>query len=106
MSAQTGHDESCWTDEYLIAHSEGYRVDDERRQLVGVVDSVVWPDEPFEDAEAVVVRCAGRPEHIVIPVEEIREVDPWDKRIVVSARSVLPVSPASPPPLSSTHPVG
>jgi hypothetical protein len=88
MSVQTGEHESCWTDEYLIAHSEGYRVEDECGEPVGVVDSVVWPDELFADAEALVVRCVGRRDHIVIPLEEIRKIDPWIERIVVPARVV------------------
>ncbi len=99
MSVQTGEVESCWTDEYLIAHSEGYRVEDEWGGRVGVVDSVVWPDEAFADAEAIVVRCAGRPDHIVIALEEIRDVDPWDKRVVVPAGIVRRVAPVSTPPL-------
>ena len=99
MSVQTGEFESCWTDEYLIAHSEGYRVEDESGGRVGVVDSVVWPDEPFADAEAIVVRCAGRPDHIVIALEEIREVDPWDKRVVVPSSIVRRVAPVFTPPL-------
>ena len=99
MSVQTGEFESCWTDEYLIAHSEGYRVEDESGGGVGVVDSVVWPDEPFADAEAIVVRCVGRPEHIVIALEEIREVDPWDKRVVVPSSIVRRVAPVFTPPL-------
>jgi len=105
VSVSTGQHESCWTDEYLIAHSEGYRVEDEEGGRVGVVDSVVWPDEAYENAEAVVVRCAGRPDHIVIPREEIRSVDPWNERIVVPARVARRVAQVSPPPLSFTHPV-
>ena len=101
MSVPTAEHKSCWTDEYLIAHSEGYRVEDERGVHVGVVESVVWPDAAFGEAEAIVVRCADRPGYIVIPCGEIREVDPWDERIVVPARVARRRAPAAPPPLSA-----
>jgi ribosomal 30S subunit maturation factor RimM len=105
MTASNSTNECCWTDEYLMAHSEGYLVEDEHGQRVGVVDSVLWPEEPFEDAEAIVVRCTGRPDPIVIPLDEIRDIDPWNKRIVVSAMAVVQHQPVSPHPLLTTHPV-
>ena len=101
MSVPTAAHKSCWTDEYLIAHSERYRVEDERGVNVGVVESVVFPDAAFGEAEAIVVRCADRPGHIVIPCGEIREIDPWDERIVVPARVARRRAPAAPPPLSA-----
>ena len=101
MSVRTAAHKSCWTDEYLIAHSERYRVEDERGVHVGVVESVVWPDAAFGEAEALVVRCADRPGHIVIPSGEIREIDPWDERIVVPARVARRRAPTAPPPLSA-----
>jgi hypothetical protein len=85
MTVPTDTHESCWTDEYLIAHSEGYRVEDECGVHVGVVESVVWSEAPFGRAEAVVVRCAERPGHIEVACGEIADVDPWEERIVVRA---------------------
>jgi ribosomal 30S subunit maturation factor RimM len=102
MSIPTRDHESCWTDEYLIAHCEGYRVDDEHGNRVGVVDSVLWPDEAFEDAEAVVLRQTGRQDEIVIPLGEIRDIDPWDERIVVPASTVRRAGARSRSPLAAS----
>ena len=85
MTVSTDMHESCWTDEYLIDHSEGYRVEDECGVHVGVVESVVWSEAPFGGAEAVIVRCAERPGHIEVLRCEISDIDPWDERIIVRA---------------------
>lgn len=76
---------SCWSDEYLLSHCEGYRVVDETGAPVGVVDRVLWPDEEFGEAEAVVVRSADRGHEVVIPLERVIEIEPWAERVVVRA---------------------
>lgn len=76
---------SCWSDEYLLSHCEGYRVVDETGEPVGFVDRVLWPDEEFGDAEAVVVRYTDRRPEVVIPLEQVIEIEPWAERVVVPA---------------------
>ena len=88
MSLSTHQHESCWTDEYSIAHSECYGVEDEHGERVGVVDRVVWPDEPFAAATAVVVRLTRRRGRVVIPVDVVRDVDPSRARLVVPASAL------------------
>jgi len=76
---------SCWSDEYLVSHCEGYRVVDETGDPVGWVDRVLWSDEEFGEAEAVVVRYADRLYEVVIPLERVIEIEPWAERVVVRA---------------------
>ena len=75
---------SCWSDEYLVSHCEGYRVVDESGVAVGVVDRVLWSDEPFGEAEAVVVRYPNCRNGVVVPLERVIEIEPG-QRIVVRA---------------------
>ncbi len=46
---------SCWSDEYLLSHCEGYRVVDETGEPIGLIDRVLWPEDHFGAAAALVV---------------------------------------------------
>ncbi len=81
--------ESCWSDEYLLSHCEGYRVVDEAGDTVGYVDRILWAEEPFGDPVGLVV-CRTRCEEIVIPLERVVAIDSGVERIVVAGPSTPP----------------
>ena len=74
--------DECWTREYWLRHCEGYRVESLGGRI-GHVDSIVVSDA--DEPVALVVRrgigtgCVT----FVIPVEEIRELEPSVERILV-----------------------
>jgi hypothetical protein len=80
--------ESCWTDEYLLAHCENFRVDTEAGEHVGLVDHVMWSDDGFE-AQALVVSaaCRSRPA-IVVPLRYVTELHPEGEWIAVSPEAL------------------
>ena len=77
------HQQSCWTDEYLLAHCERYLVEGESGERVGVVDRVLC-DEGGIEAEELIVRSLSGAAEIVVPVEQVIELRPRGERIVVS----------------------
>ena len=77
--------ESCWTEEYLLAHCENFRVDTETGEHEGVVDHVVWSDDGFEALALVVsAPCRSRPA-IIVPLRYVTELHPEGERIVLSS---------------------
>jgi hypothetical protein len=83
MSAAMGfHRRSCWTDEYLLAHCEGYWVESESGERLGIVDRVLC-DEEGDETEAFVVRSLSGAADMVVPVDQVSELRPWAERIVV-----------------------
>ena len=73
--------ESCWTEEYLLEHCEGYWVEAARGERVGVVDRVRCSiDGP--EAQALVIRGLGGGE-LVVPVDRISDLRPGAEIIVV-----------------------
>ena len=85
MTAATEPDSrSSWTDEYLLAHCEGYWVETEAGERVGIVDRVRCAADGIE-AQALVVRGLGGGE-VVVPVELIAELRPSSERVVVPER--------------------
>ena len=79
---------SCWTDEFVLSHCAGYRVEDELGWHVGFVEQALVADEEFGPALALVVRV-GRVEggSVVIPIGEVVAVEPAAERLVVRAGS-------------------
>lgn len=52
---------------YLLAHTEGYRVDSESGERVGVVDRVHWSEGRFEfEPKALVVRPLSSAREVVV----------------------------------------
>jgi hypothetical protein len=72
-------DESCWTHEYLLRHSERYRVDSEDGHLGYVEEVILAPDE----SEPVGLLVRGNAGVIVVSIEQIRELSPRGERILV-----------------------
>ena len=68
---------------YLLAHTEGYRVDSESGERVGVVDRVQWSEGRFEfEPKALVVRSLSSAREVVVPLDQVTEIQVWDERIV------------------------
>jgi len=58
---------------YLLAHTEGYRVDGESGERVGVVDRVQWSEGRFEfEPKALVVRSLSSAREVVVPLDPPR----------------------------------
>jgi hypothetical protein len=69
---------------YLLAHTEGYRVDSESAERVGVVDRVQWSEGRFEfEPKALVVRSLSSAREVVVPLDHVSGIQVWDERIVV-----------------------
>jgi len=69
---------------YLLAHTGGYRVDSESGERVGVVDRVQWSEGRFGfEPEALIVRSLSSAREVVVPLDEITEIQVGDERIVV-----------------------
>jgi hypothetical protein len=69
---------------YLLAHTEGYRVDSKSGERVGVVDRVQWSEGTFEfEPEALIVRSLSSAREVVVPLDQVTEMQVWDERIVV-----------------------
>jgi len=69
---------------YLLAHTEGYRVDSKSGERVGVVDRVQWSEGTFEfEPEALIVRSLSSAREVVVPLEQVTEIqvgDEWNRR--------------------------
>ena len=76
---------SCWTDDYLLAHCENYRVVDENGKRLGFVERVIWSSEPFGEAEALVVRSSEPQQLVKIPLRQVGEIKPRSQFLVVAA---------------------
>jgi len=72
-------DESCWTEEYLLRHCEGYRVDSLDGHAGYVEEIVLLPDE--STPIGFLVRDA--PGLTFVSVQQIRDFSPRAQRIVV-----------------------
>ena len=73
-----GH--SCWTPEYLLGHSERYRVES-AEGIVGYVEEVVWAGEGGEPL-ALLVRT-GEGDLVRVAIADVVELHPDGERIVV-----------------------
>lgn len=74
--------------EEWLAHCEGYRVDSPEGRI-GIVEDVRFSIRPYR-AEALVVRLglfARR--RVVVPVDEVDEIDPLKERILLSTTDAL-----------------
>lgn len=78
-ASQRGGAPSC---EYWLGHCEGYRVETVAGQL-GYVEEVVWAPDDSEPVGLKVRATQGTCGLIVLPVEQIEEIDPLSERIVV-----------------------
>ena len=82
--------QSCWTDEYLLAHCESYVVEGESGERVGFVTRVRLDADEIEAVELVVRSPSGASE-IVVPVEQVIELQSCGERIVVSDQHAEPL---------------
>ncbi|MGZ8716641.1 MAG: hypothetical protein ACXWYO_05955 [Gaiellaceae bacterium] len=92
-------DASCWTDEYLLRHCEGYRVDSLDVHAGYVEEIVLLPDE----STPIGLLVRGVSGLIFVSVHQIRDFSPDAQRIVVDPLPLVgrPSRPAAPP-VSST----
>jgi hypothetical protein len=72
-------DASCWTDEYLLRHCEGYRVDSLDEHAGYVEEIVLLPDE----STPIGFLVRGVPGLTFVSVQQIRDFSPRAQRIVV-----------------------
>lgn len=72
-------DASCWTDEYLLRHCEGYRVDVLDVHDGYVEEIILLPDE----SEPIGFLVRGVSGLIFVSVHQIRDFSPSAQRIVV-----------------------
>jgi hypothetical protein len=78
--------ESCWTHDYLLRHSEQYRVDLPGRHL-GYVEDIVFPPGESEPIGFLVRGDSGL---VFVSVRQIRDFSPRAQRGSSSTRSRLP----------------
>lgn len=78
-------DASCWTDEYLLRHCEGYRVDSPEGHPGYVEEIVLLPDE----SEPIGFLVRGGSGLTFVSVHQIRDFSPSAQRIVVDP--LLPI---------------
>jgi len=77
--------QSCWTHDYLLRHSEQYRVDLPGRHLGYVEDIVLPPDE----SEPIGFLVRGDSGLVFVSARQIRDFSPRAQRILVDP---LPVA--------------
>jgi hypothetical protein len=85
-------DPSCWTDEYLLRHCEGYRVDSPDAHAGYVEEIVLLPDE----STPIGFLVRGVPGLTFVSVQQIRDFSPQAQRIVVEPLRLIGRSTSSP----------
>jgi hypothetical protein len=90
---------SCWTDEYLLRHCEGYRVDALDVHAGYVEEIVLLPDE----STPIGFLVRGGSGLTFVSVHQIRDFSPDAQRIVVDPLPLAgrPSRPVAPPAFST-----
>jgi hypothetical protein len=82
MSAVKTPERTCWSTEYLLAHCEGYRVESAQGTL-GHVEDVLQDPSYGVWGEPVALRVRTDTGVLTVPIEDVLELYPNEKRVVV-----------------------
>jgi hypothetical protein len=74
----------CWTKEYWLCQSEGYRVESDDGHL-GYIEEVVWAPDGSYPLALRVRAVSGERDVITVTTEDVLDVCPLVERILVRA---------------------